>query len=131
MHLKDVSFWFDGHYVPWITEALKTITPNHRYLREIKIYVPFSPPSYDDGPVDVRQIVEEDTYLEWMDLDRTLVQLWESHAIRMKVVSREETEKRWRALRDFVGGLLPESTTRGMIEFVDALELNIWGPVAT
>ena len=37
--LKDVSFWVRSRNVDWITAALRTITPEHRDLRQISIYV--------------------------------------------------------------------------------------------
>ena len=48
-----------------------------------------------------------------MDLDRLLVQFWDSRSIRPKVV----TEKKGK--RDWAGYLLPEITKRGIIDLVE------------
>jgi len=93
--------------------ALQTITSNHRDLQQILIYVPFHPAS----------IGSQETDRQWMDLDHHLIQLWESHAIRTKViysVAREE-----KVVCGYIRGLLPEMTKRGIIELVDSVGLYV------
>jgi len=55
-----------------------------------------------------------------MDLDRILVQLWESHAIRTKVMYSAAEEKK--PVCEYLEGLLPEMTERGIIELVESVE---------
>jgi hypothetical protein len=53
-----------------------------------------------------------DTVLgQWLDLDRLLVQFWESRSIRPRVVCSMEQNR-----SDCVGCLLPEITKRGLID---------------
>jgi len=87
--------------------ALRTITSEHRDLQQISIHVPSRSTS----------IRNQETDMQWTDLDRLLVQLWESHAIYTKIVYSTEEEGR-KAACGYIGGLLPEMTERGIIEVV-------------
>jgi len=101
----------------WIVMALQTITSRHRDFRQITIYghYHFTLTAY---PAGVGKILGEEISGEWMDLDRLLVQLWESHGIRTRMVyAAKRKEKKERS--GYVGGLLPEMTARGIIELVD------------
>ena len=53
------------------------------------------------------------TYKQWMDLDRVLVQLWESHSVRVKIAYRSggKGEKVPKLIED----LLPETTKKGIV----------------
>ena len=109
--LKDVIFNLDWLSVAWVSSTLKTITSRHRDLREVLIEVhALSDPTV--WPTDAAD-VEDEIWEEWEDLDRTLVQLWESHAVRAKIKyysgKREES-------REFMEDLLPEVTKRGIVE---------------
>ena len=54
-----------------------------------------------------------------MDLDRLLVQFWESRAIRPKIVCKVAE------MCECVGYLLPEATERGITELVDYTKLSV------
>ena len=113
--LKDVVFKPISRSVKWITKTLKT-TLKLQDLREISIYLPYYVTATDVG-ADVRQGFEEEDWEEWLDLDRLLVQLWESNSIRPKVTRPTQMEGA-RNTRDGVGYqcLLPEITKRGIID---------------
>jgi len=88
--------------------VLRTITPKHRDLQHISIYMPRYLPTIHAG-VSVRQIVGEEVFREWLDLDRLLIQFWESRSIRPKI--------EWDA-RHYIGCLLPTVAGGGMIDLV-------------
>jgi len=92
--------------------ALQTITSEHRDLQQILFYVPPHPAS----------IGNQETDRQWMDLDRLLVQLWESHAIRTGLVYNAAGERE-KAVCEYIKGLLPEITERGIVELVESVEL--------
>ena len=93
----------------WITTILKTITPKHRDLQHISIYMPrYLPPI--DTDFHVRRTVGEETYRQWLDLDRLLLQFWESRSIRPKVE---------RDTRYYIECLLPAVAGGGMVDMVE------------
>jgi len=105
--------------VEWVTVILRTITPKHQDLRQISIYVPFNSTLTSAG-ADVKRAVGERIVGEWSDLDRLLVQLWESHSIPPKFMSKEPNEEQ--GARDCILCLLPEITKRGWTFIVDDTE---------
>ena len=111
--LKDVVFQLESRGVKWVIAALRTITPKHRDLRQIIIDVSFNVVLLGAG-ANVPQAIGETNYRQWLDLDRFLVQFWESHSIRPKFTSATERDmgKRFRRL-------LPEITKRGIIDILE------------
>jgi hypothetical protein len=97
--------------VEWITTALQTITPKHRDLRQITIEMSyhFALPT---PPANLKQAIEENRG-QWLDLDRLLVQFWESRSVRLKVYTMG------RGVIDHVRLLLPEVTGRGITDLVE------------
>ena len=91
--------------------ALKTITPNNLDLRQITIIVPYSVTTDGfatkptGGPV----------HGQWLELDRILVQLWDSRSIRPKVVWTMQTGV---DAKGYVERLLPGIMKRGMVDLV-------------
>jgi hypothetical protein len=109
--LKDVVFRPGPLRVEWVVRALQTITPEHRNLQQITIHIPYYLTIVRDF-ADIRQVIGIAQYGVWWDLDRLLVQLWESRSIRPKVIC---------AMDPGVGGVelfLPEITKRKIIDFV-------------
>jgi hypothetical protein len=88
--LKDVVFKPISRRVKWITKTLKT-TPKLQDLREISIYLPYYVTATDVG-ANVGEAIEEEALEEWLDLDRLLVQFWESSSIRPKVTCPTQIE---------------------------------------
>ena len=109
--LKDVTFRPGLQRVEWVIRALQTITPEHRDLRQITIRMPWYPLA--EVLANIRQTVGDTHYRLWLDLDRLLVQLWESRSIRPKVIRMK------RCTEESVGRFFPEITKREIIDFVD------------
>ena len=113
--LKDVAFQPTSRSVKWITTTLKTAS-KHRDLREISIHLDSYVAIVGAGG-DVVQVIGEEIWEEWLDLDRLLVQFWESSSIRPKVVVMVQIAGAWNA-RYSVGyeRLLPDITERRIID---------------
>ena len=119
--LRDVVFRLRSLRVEWIAMILRTVTPRHQDLRQISIYVHFDSTLTSAG-ADVRQIVGEQIVGEWSNLDRLLVQLWESRSIRPQVISATLDEER--GTRDCILCLLPEITKRDWMFTVRDTKVN-------
>jgi len=114
--LKDVVFQYDEpQNIDWITKALRTVTPEHRDLQQIFVYMPRQLTHFDAG-TDIRQALGESIAQQWLALDRLLIQLWKSHSIRSKVGYEMCGERR--NAEYWVGCLLPETTERGIVDLV-------------
>jgi len=113
--LRDLVFRPGWETIEWITEAIRTITPEHRDLQQITVYVPYSL-SISNHDTNTPQTLQA-TSMQWSDLDHLLVQLWESRSIRPRVGcswSRGEGEH----TDDCIAYLFPEITKRGIVELV-------------
>ena len=77
------------------------------------------PSDADNIGADAEQTVGEANFKQWLNLDRLLVQVWESRSIRPKVIFTEQ--EGMSDMRDCMGCLLPEITKRGIIDLVDDL----------
>jgi hypothetical protein len=113
--LKDVAFRPASLSVKWIATTLKTIS-KHRDLREISIHLDSYMAIVGVGG-NIMQVIGEEIWEEWLDLDRLLVQFWESSSIRPKVVVLMQIAGAWNT-RYSVGyeRFLPEITERGIID---------------
>jgi len=108
--LREVVFRPESKNVDWITMALQTITPSHRDLRQISVYVPFHLTRANVG-----QGIGEVPLGSWSDLDCLLVQLWESRSIRPRVgYARQEWQGQ--SAEYSIGCLFSEATKRGIID---------------
>jgi hypothetical protein len=116
--LKDATFSCGTPSVLWIIVALQTITLKYQDLQKISIYAPHTF-TLDGAGANIRRIAGETAYRQWLDLDRLLVQFWESRSIRPRIVhsgaSREGKEEATNCIRC----LLPEITRRGIIHLVE------------
>jgi hypothetical protein len=70
----------------------------------------------------------ETVHQEWQDLDRVLVQFWNSHSIRPEITY--EVDKRGNDLRAFAPTLLPELTRRGLVNLVGVQRRYMLDPQA-
>ena len=114
--LRDAVFRPQSPAVTWITAALQTINTKHRDLQHISIHAPSQFAHIDPG-ADIRQTIGEEVYRQWLDIDRLLVQFWESRSIRPEVICavlRGENQ----TTRYYMRCLLPEITERGIIDLV-------------
>lgn len=115
--LRDVVLRPGSLEVEWVTMLLQAIIPEHQDLQHISIYIPgYKVPPLRPG-VKVRQTAGEKVYWQWLDLDRVLVQLWESRSIRPRVVCGWEAEYEQGTKRS-IGCLLPVAAGGGMIDVV-------------
>jgi hypothetical protein len=113
IRLKEVKFIFDAIKDVWTTAALKTITSKHTQFKKVSMFISMEEILYFMG----KNILDR-----WMDFDRVLVQLWESHAIHTQVTYSTEQEEK--EAREYIGSLLPEMTKRGRLEMVDERDLS-------
>jgi hypothetical protein len=111
--LKEVVFWPRQRSVEWVIMALQTITPEHQGLEQITIRTPDYFALAAILP-DFRNAVGEAQCGLWLDLDRLLVQLWESRSIRPKVVYTTGQGK-----GDPIESLLPGITERRIVDLVE------------
>ena len=114
--LSEAVFRLGSLRVEWITLALQAVGHKHRDLRRISIDVPSYLTHIHVDP-DIRVAIGEGTFEQWLDLDRVLVHLWESHSIRPSVM------RTWmrgdKVVGNFIGSLLPEMMKRGMIDLAE------------
>ena len=106
--LKDLVFHLNSWTVGWVVTTLQTITPKHRDFRQLRIDIPYCPTFLSAG-ANVKQTIGEANYAQWSDLDRLLIQLWESRAVRPQVAC---------LMADDPGCLLPEGMKNGIVDFV-------------
>ena len=94
--------------------GLETIKSAHKDLREVKIIIPFLSTPIDEN-------FNGDFYMQWANLDRVLLQLWQSYSVRTKLVytARNDPEVGERVC-EFIGSLLPEAIKGGGTELVDS-----------
>lgn len=111
--LKEVAFRFNRLHVIWVTESLKTITTEHNDLQQISIYIPFCLDKFF-GRLAARA---SGTHQQWKELDKVLVQLWESRAIHAKVICNAK-ERRREDMCEFIEGRLPEMRRKRGIQVV-------------
>jgi len=97
----------------WITIALQTITSEHRDLQQILIHLPYSLTMFG---MDVGRFVGEATCRGWLDLDRLLVQLWESCSVCPKLECVRLGLTWWPGTKYYIGCLFPEMTKRGIVD---------------
>ena len=72
-NLGDVVFRPVSLDIEWIITALRTMTPEHRTLRQISIHAPYHSTLYDVSG-NARQAIGETVRRQWSGLDRFLVQ---------------------------------------------------------
>jgi hypothetical protein len=115
-------FRFEERSVSWVTMALRTITVGHEDLRRVSIHFVSRSSPYVRSPLSLRRIIGDETYTKWMDLDRVLVQLCESHAFCLGVrclspLLEDEVPMH-------VEFLLPEAAKRGMVRLLRNVDLS-------
>ena len=110
-NLRDLVFQPESQCA-WVTVALQTITPKHRDLRRISIHVHHSLTDYGASVMDD---LGEATFRKWLDLDRLLVQLWESRSIRPKVGCVRPAQVHQNT-EYCIAALFPEITKRGIVD---------------
>ena len=119
--LREVAFYLDGLYIPWVIVTLKTITPKHRDLQEVTISSSILSRLVGRS-IDVKTAVGPISHGQWVDLDIVLVQLWEWHSVRVKIAyySGGEGEQ----VPKLIEEMLPETTRRGIVRTANFSELR-------
>ena len=99
--------------------AIQTIPLKHRDPPQISIHVPYDTTLANLG-ANLGQDIGERVFGQWPELDRFLVQFWESCSVRPKVVcTRLKEEKAKEKVRGSIKCSLPEMTKRGIIDLVE------------
>ena len=104
----------------WITMALETITPEHLDLQYVTIHIRFvstKPVPGDDATI--ADLGPENPGIRWLDLDRLLVQYWDTYSILTRVVY-PRIESGMRGIERWARYLFPEMTKRGIIDLDEA-----------
>jgi len=99
--------------------ALRTVTHSRGNLQCISLHlreVPYSRGIDTTDPVEVKRMLGDDVYNQWLEIDQLLVQVWESHSIRPNVTCHAPPLDNWCSLAD---SLLPELTKKGAIGLVE------------
>lgn len=105
----------------WVIMALRSVTCNHRNLQRVSVIADWL--LYRRGfcrfdPANIVNWVGEAVYLRWLELDRLLFRLWESHSVHLEVryeIPPSMDEKR---ARGFMEEFFPELTSRGLVDLV-------------
>lgn len=118
--LKEVGFELNEPCAERVAATLDTITLKHEDFEQVSVYFPFLFLSDGTRPVDIRRAVGEEMHSQWVQLDRILVRLWESHSIRLKVICNVN-EKGAKVALEGMKYLLREMAAKGKIE----LELDV------
>lgn len=120
-NLKEVAFELDPK---WVAMTLRTVTQNHRDLREIILDLSWI--LCEAGfartrvaiPDKFLRVVGATVCAEWLEVDRLLVQLSESHWIRPKVLFNVPSYMEGAGARRCVESLLPELKARGIVDLI-------------
>ena len=105
----------------WVAAMLRSVTSNNRNLRQIILCVPdmcYCPILRPGDPSNVLDVLGETDLSHWLELDRALAQLWESHSIRPKVYYYASSGKDEREWDSCIHEVLPEITRRGIADLV-------------
>ena len=122
--LKNVTF-ICPRSPQWVANTLRTITPNHRNLQ--RIWVWYGNRHRDTYRVTdgFRTSIRETNYQGWLELDRLLVELWESHSVRLMVLYGGSASTAFRPRTKLcTESLFPEITVRGIVELINYDDLG-------
>ena len=120
--LKDVEFVCEVD-PQWVSPALQTVTPNHRNLQRVLITV--SDVLYclrlchSTSPAHVTSAIGESIYRGWLELDRVLARLRESHSVCLEITYEVPSWMDGTRARGFMGSLFPELTVRGFVRPIE------------
>jgi hypothetical protein len=115
--LKDVEFTF-GLRPRLLITTLRTVTRDHRELEQISLAVISARGLYDQS--DVRSGVGEVAYQQWLELDRIMTRLNESHPVRLKINCNKPLDPDGSKERNRMEVLLPEAMARGIVDIVSS-----------
>ena len=101
--LRDIEIWWSGSDAQWITITLQTAPSKSLRQITLRVFTTFVP-----------GILTEERLREWGELDRSLVQLWNSYSILPKVLCYDYQE-------GTVLKLFPELVRRGVVLEVESV----------
>ena len=105
----------------WITEALGTLTSEHKNLLQISILIPWPRHFTIDGDrITIK--CAEDPGSRWWLLDHFLAKFLDSRSVRLEVMCPEvnfRTDIRMKGMRDWAVLLLPEATKRRAVDIIE------------
>ena len=118
--LRGVTFLCGREGAEWVATMLRSVTSNHSDLRQITLFLPdmYFGPTLPRGVLDG---LGEALLSPWLELDRVLAQLWESHSIRPTVFHYEPRQPSGGfggTSGSCVHEVLPEITRRGTADLV-------------
>ena len=116
--LRDMVFLCGRGGASCVAMTLRAVTSNHTNLRQITLYVPHTAYGPTLNLADLMDELGETEYGHWLELDRVLAQLWESHSIRPRVLHFAPSGEKERESNSCVHALLPEITRRGIADLV-------------
>ena len=115
--LKDTLFVCK--YNPkWIIVMLQSVTRNHGNLQRVSITVPqvlYRPGFRDLEPINMLTAVGRTAFWQWLELDKLLAQLQESHSIRPEVLFNVPPSMDREQAMNFTHSMLPRLTMRGLV----------------
>ena len=83
----------------WLINTLRTVTRDHKELEEITLDMRWE---YDSDQEGIMDAVGEAGYQEWLEVDHLLIQLCESHSIRLSLgldaMGEDEERSPWNIL---------------------------------
>ena len=100
--LRCIRFHCESPGIEWVASTLETVTSEHQDFQQISVVI------------NSVFLTDANPSMGWPDLDRVLVQFWESRSIRTKFLNKCREEA-----ADSITRLLPESRTRGIIDLVE------------
>jgi hypothetical protein len=105
----------------WVAKTLRAIARSHKDLQRISLHAPFllDAPEFNPAkPANFRHVMGEAAYAGWLELDRLLIQLWESCSIHPEVhYSTPQSVSEENAI-GCMKSLFPEATARGSIRLI-------------
>ena len=122
--LREVAFPCESS-PQWVTKTLQTVSRDHRKLQQISLDATHALRAVNSDrfiPADPTRAIGEAAYQEWLELDRSIARLWESHSIRLKAEHDAATFGNEMEVKDearkCLECLLPEVTDRGIVDLV-------------
>ena len=102
----------------WITSTLETITREHRNFQLVNIDVSDVLLDIDTDDADPEDVLGQNTYGRWMELDLLLARLCESHSISLEVSYNAHGMMDEDDTKSLLEYLLPEVMGKGRVKLI-------------
>jgi hypothetical protein len=115
--LEDVAFTCPQS-PQWVASTLRTITSDHRNFRQISLsYGNRHLNTYHITPHGFQTLMGDADYQGWLKLDRLVVELWESHSVRLRVLyGGPASSASMPGTKFCMESLFPETTVKGVVD---------------